>query len=304
MIDERQRGGLQGRDLALVGIVCVAWAGNFLTSKLALREFPPLLFTGLRLLLLALLLAPLVKRPAPGQWPRLAAVAMCTGVVHFGLSFWALSLSATIASPAIVMQSYVPMATLLAWWLLGERVQWRTGTAIVVSFLGVLVLGFDPAVLHNPEALLLMLVSALFLAVGTVLMRGLRGMDMVSQQGWTAIIGAAPLLLASWAIEPHPLQAIASASWVAWAGVAYAAIVASLLGHGIYYLLMQRHPVAQVTPYLLAAPLLASLLGIWLLHDQVGVRLWIGGAMVLGGVLAIARRNLAKARPSPVAEDI
>ena len=303
-MDERQRGGLQGRDLALVGIVCLAWAGNFLTSKLALREFPPLLFTGLRLLLLAILLAPLVKRPAPGQWPRLAAVALCTGVVHFGLSFWALSLSATIASPAIVMQSYVPIATLLAWWLLGERVQWRTGTAIVVSFLGVLVLGFDPAVLHKPEALLLMLVSALFLAVGTVLMRGLRGMDMVSQQGWTAIIGASPLLLASWAIEPHLLQAIASASWVAWAGVAYAAVVASLLGHGIYYLLMQRHPVAQVTPYLLATPLLASLLGIWLLHDQVGIRLWIGGAMVLGGVLAIALRNLAKARPSPVAEDI
>ena len=303
-MDERHRGGVQGRDLALVGIVCLAWAGNFITSKLALREFPPLLFTGLRLLLLAILLAALVKRPAPGQWPRLAAVALCTGVVHFGLSFWALSLSATIASPAIVMQSYVPMATLLAWWLLGERVQWRTGTAIAVSFLGVLVLGFDPAVLHNPEALVLMLVSALFLAVGTVLMRGLRGMDMVSQQGWTAIVGAAPLLLASWAIEPHPLQALASATWVAWAGVAYAAVVASLLGHGIYYLLIQRHPVAQVTPYLLAAPLLASLLGIWLLHDQVGIRLWIGGAMVLGGVLAIALRNLAKARPSPVAEDI
>ena len=303
-MSERHRAGLHGRDLALVGVVCLAWAGNFLTSKLALREFAPLLFTGLRLCLLAILLAAFIKRPAAGQWPRLAAVALCNGVLHFGLSFWALSLSATIASPAIVMQSYVPMATLLAWWLLGERVQWRTGTAIAVSFSGVLVLGFDPAVLHSPAALVLMLASALFLAIGTVLMRGLRGMDMLSQQGWTAVIGVMPLLLASWAIEPHPLQAIASASWVAWAGVAYAAVVASLLGHGIYYLLMQRHPVAQVTPYLLAAPLLASLLGIWLLHDQVGIRLWIGGAMVLGGVLAIALRNLTKSRPTPLAEDI
>ena len=303
-MDERHRSGLHGRDLALVSIVCLAWAGNFLTSKLALRELSPLLFTGLRLLVLAIVLSAFIKRPAPGQWPRVVAVALCTGFVHFGLSFWALSLSATIASPAIVMQSYVPMATLLAWWLLGERVHWRTGTAIAVSFLGVLVLGFDPAVLHSPTALLLMLVSAVFLALGTVLMRGLRGMDMFSQQGWTAVIGASPLLLASWAIEPHPLRQIASASWVAWAGVAYAAIMASLLGHGIYYLLMQRHPVAQVTPYLLATPLIATLLGIWLLHDQVGIRLWIGGAMVLGGVLAIALRNLAKARPTPIAEDI
>ena len=296
--------GLGGRDLALVSLVCLAWAGNFLTSKLALLEFPPLVFTALRLCLLALLLAPFIKAPAQGQWPRLAAVALCNGVLHFGLSFWSLSLSATLASPAIVMQSYVPMAALLAWWWLGERVHWRTGTAIGLSFLGVLVLGFDPTVLDSPAALLLMLVSAFFLAIGTVLMRGLRGMDLFSQQGWTAVIGVAPLLLASALIEPHPMQEIASASWVAWFGVVYAALVASLLGHGIYYLLMQRHPVAQVTPYLLAAPLLATILGIVFLQDQVGPRLWIGGAMVLGGVLAIALRNLAKARPAPMPEEL
>ena len=293
-----------GRDLVLVTVVCLAWAGNFLTSKLALLEFPPLLFTALRLCLLAVMLAPFIKAPARGQWPRLAAVAICNGVLHFGLSFWSLSLSATLASPAIVMQSYVPMAALLAWWWLGERVHWKTGTAIGLSFVGVLVLGFDPTVLDSPAALLLMLVSAFFLAIGTVLMRGLRGMDLFSQQGWTAVIGVAPLLLASWLIEPHPVEEIAAASWVAWLGVVYAALVASLLGHGIYYLLMQRHPVAQVTPYLLAAPLLATILGIVFLHDQVGPRLWIGGALVLGGVLAIALRNLAMARPAPVAEEL
>jgi O-acetylserine/cysteine efflux transporter len=289
------RAGLGGRDLLLVALICLAWAGNFLTSKLALNEFPPLLFTALRLLLLCALLAPFVKRPAPGQWPRLAAVALCNGVLHFGLSFWSLSLSKTLASPAIVMQSYVPMAALLAWWWLGEKFHWRTGTAIAVSFAGVLVLGFDPVVLHSPAALLLMLVSAFFLALGTVLMRGLRGLDLFSQQGWTAIIGVVPLLLASWLLEPHPLEEIAAASWLAWFGVVYAALVASVLGHGLYYSLVQRHPVAQVTPYLLAAPLLATLLGIWLLGDQVGPRLWLGGAMVLGGVLAIALRALAKA---------
>ena len=75
-----------------------------------------------------------------------------------------------------------------------------------------------------------------------------------------------------------------------------------MLGHGLYYVLVQRHPVAQVTPYLLATPLLATVLGIVLLHDHVGPRLWIGGAMVLSGVLAIALRNLTKSRPTPVIE--
>ena len=301
-IDSRYR--LGGRDLFLVVLICLAWAGNFITSKLALQELPPLLFTGLRLCLLAVLLAPFLKRPAAGQWPRLIAVALCTGVLHFGLSFWALSLSKTIASPAILMQSYVPMATLLAWWLLGERFHWRTGAAIALSFLGVLVLGFDPTVLDSPAALLLMLVSALFLAIGTVLIRNLKGLDPYSQQGWTAVIGVLPLLAGSALIEPDMRAAIANASWVAWAGVAYAAVVASLIGHGLYYVLLQRHPIAQVTPYLLAAPLLATLLGIVFLHDRVGPRLWLGGAMVLAGVLIIGMRNLARARVAPVASDI
>jgi O-acetylserine/cysteine efflux transporter len=292
------------RDFLLVLCICVAWAGNFLTSKLALGEFPPLLFTALRLVLLALVLGAFVRRPAPGQWPRLVAVALCNGVLHFGLSFWSLRLSPNLASPAILMQSYVPMATLLAWWLLGERFKWRTGAAIALSFAGVLVLGFDPSVLRSPVAAGLMLVSAFFLALGTVLMRGLRGLDLFSQQGWTAILGVGPLLAWSALAEPHALDALRTASWVGWFGVAYAALVASLVGHGLYYVLMQRHAVAKVTPYLLLAPLGAMVLGIVVLHDKVGPRLWIGGAMVLGGVLVIALRNRAKARPPLPVEEV
>lgn len=292
------------RDFFLVLLICLAWAGNFLTSKLALQEFPPLLFTALRLILLAMLLVAFLRLPPKGQWPRLVAVALCNAVLHFGLSFWSLKLSSTLASPAILMQSYVPMATLLAWWLLGERFHWRTGLAIALSFAGVLVLGFDPSVLQNPMALGLMLVSAFFIALGSVLMRDLRGFDLVNQQGWTSIIGIAPLLLWSAASEHDLLASIRHASWVAWLGVGYAAVVASLVGHGLYFRLVQRHPVAQITPYLLIAPLIATLLGIVFLHDRVGPRLWLGGAMVLGGVLVIGLRNLAKSRPAPPAEEL
>jgi len=293
--------GLRGRDLALVLLICVAWAVNFLTSAWALREIPPFLFTALRLVILALLLAAFVKPPRRGQWPLLVAVALCNGVLHFGLSFWSLQLAGNLSSPAIVMQSYVPMAALLAWWWLGERFGWRTGAAIAVSFGGVLVLGFDPMVLREPASLLLMLVSAVFLATGTVLMRRLSGLDMFSQQGWTAIIGVLPLLALSAWLEPGGFAGLRDATWVGWGGAAYSAIGSSLLGHGLYYLLVQKHPIAQVTPWLLLSPVLAVLLGILFYGDRPGPQLWIGGAMVLGGVLLIALRALRKARPMPPA---
>ena len=296
--------GLRGRDLLLVAVICLVWAGNFLTSAFALREIPPFLFTAVRLAILAIVLGAFVKPPQRGQWPLLAAVALCNGVLHFGLSFWALHLAGDLASPAIVMQSYVPMAALLAWWWLGERFGWRTGVAIALSFGGVLVLGFDPIVLDAPASLVLMLVSALFLAIGTVLMRRLSGLDMVSQQGWTAILGVLPLLALSAIFEPHGFDALRHASWIGWGGAAYAALFASLLGHGLYYVLVQRHPVAQVTPWLLLAPVGAILLGMAFWGDRPGPQLWFGGAMVLGGVLIIALRALAKQRPLPPGEEL
>ncbi|MGY4517302.1 DMT family transporter [Lysobacter sp. HA18] len=288
--------GLGGRDLVLVLLICLAWAGNFLTSALALREIPPFLFTALRFAILGGALLPFMKRPARGQWPRLFAVAICLGVLHFGLSFTSLKLAGDLSSPAIVMQSYVPITALLGWFVLGERFGWRTGLAIAVSFGGVLVLGFDPIVLDHPASLISMLISAVFLALATVLMKRLKGLDVFSQQGWIALISMLPLLAVSYFIEPGAIAKLPQVSWVGWVGAAYAAFLSSLLGHGLYYVLVKRHPIAQVTPWLLISPVLAVILGIVFWGDRPGPRLLVGGAMVLGGVLIIALRALAKSR--------
>jgi O-acetylserine/cysteine efflux transporter len=233
--------------------------------------------------------------PANGHGLRLAAICLCTGALHFGLSFWALRLADNLTSPAILMQSYVPMTAVLAVLLLGERFGWRTTLGIGVSFGGVLVLGFDPLVLQAPAALVLMLVSALFLAVGTVLMRGLVGMHPLGLQAWSGVIGAPVLIVASLLIEGDPRAALAAASWVGWGGVVYAVLFASLVGHGLFFWLVQRYPVSQITPYMLLSPLVAIALGVLVWGDRPGPRLMMGGAMVLGGVLVIALRARTKA---------
>ncbi len=288
--------GLGALDFALVLLVCVVWAGNFLTSAFALREVPPFLFSALRMALLAVLLIAFLKRPPRAQWPRLIAVALLNGALHFGTSLWALRMAGDLSSPAIVMQSYIPMAVLLAWWLLGERFAWRTGSAIALSFAGVLVLGFDPLVLDHPASLLMMLFSAFLIALGTVFMRGLSGIDAISMQGWTAVIGILPLLAISALIEPGGIDALRGAGPAAWGAVVYSAVFASLIGHSVFFGLVQRHPVVQVTPYLLLTPVFAVALGVFVWGDRPGPQLWIGGAMVLGGVLAIALRARAKAK--------
>ena len=296
--------GLHGRDLVLVLLVCLFWATNFLTSAHALREVPPFLFTAMRMGLLAAMLLPFLRVPPRSQWKRLFAVAMLNGVLHFGTSFLALKLAGNLSSPAIVTQVYVPMSVLLAWWVLGERFGWRTGVGVAVSFAGVLVLGLDPMVLQQPAALFVMVGSSLMVAIGTVLMRGLKDVRMVDQQGWTAVLSLLPLLAISALFEPGSFTALREASWIAWGAAAYAAVFSSLLGHGVFYWLVQRHPVATVTPYLLLTPVLAVLLGILFWGDRPGPALWIGGAMVLGGVLVVALRAKVRQRPLPTAEEL
>lgn len=295
---------MSSRDLFYLLVICVAWAGSFLASGYGLQQIPPMMFAALRLGLLALLLAPFVKRPPPGQWPLLLALGLCNGTLNFALSLWSIRLAGDLSSPAIIQQCYVPMSALLAWWLLGERFGWRSALAIAVSFAGVLVLGFDPIVLDRPLSLLLMLGSGFVLALGTIVSRRLQGLDAISAQGWTAAIGVLPLLFASLLFEPGAATSVVRADAWAWVSVVYAALISSLLGYGLYYVLVQRHPVAQITPYLLLSPVLAVALGIAFWGDRPGPKLLIGGAMVLGGVLLIALRTRAKARTPAAAKEI
>lgn len=287
------------RDLWLVLLICLAWAVNFLASAKALTHFPSLLFTGLRMALVLLCLLPWLRPPPAGQWSRMIAVAMLTNVVHFGLNFTALRVAGDISSNAIVLQSYIPMAALLAWWLLGERLRWRSGLGIATAFAGVVVLGFDPSVLRAPLALGLCLASAATLALGLVLMRHLAGVRAFQLQAWSALLGVPLLLGASLLLEPPAWPVLQQADAWHWSGVLWSALGASLIGHGLLYVLVQRHPVAEVTPYLLLTPVFAVALGVLVWGDQPGPRLWLGGAMVLGGVLVVALRQRSKAAPVP-----
>lgn len=282
---------------ALIGI-CVIWAGNFIAAALAVRAMEPLTFTVLRFALVLVLLFPFLRLPRRGQWLNLLTACWCMGALHFGLVFVALDRSADVSSIAILMQIYVPMSTVLAVVLLGERIGWRSTAAILLAFGGVLVVGLDPLVLAQLDVLGLVLVSAFFLALGTIFMRRVQGVGMFSFQAWNALLSIIPLgLLAAW-IE-SPLERLPQIAWTdpAWPGLVYSAIGATIIGHGTYYWLVQRHEINRVTPYLLLVPVLAVLLGMLVWGDRPGPRLLIGGALVIAGVLWVTLRARYRGRP-------
>jgi len=288
------------RDLALILVICVVWAGNFIAAAQGMRHFSPFLFMILRFLLVLALLAPFLRLPPRGQWPRLIGVCLSIGGLHFALMFWALSRSADISSVAIVQQTYIPISVLLAMGLMHERVGWKTLAAVLVAFLGVLVVGFDPLVLQQTDVLAIALASAAFQALGSIYQRGIRGVGVLSFQAWTAVISLPVLLAATLLFEHGQLETIRSAQWSHWVAIGYSAVLASIVGHGLFFLLVQRHPVSSVMPYLQLTPVLAVVFGIVVWGDRPGGRLLIGGALVIAGILFItlrARQRMAGVAP-------
>lgn len=284
-------------------MICLIWAGNFVASAIAVDHLPPVTVTAMRFAAVLALLFPFLKPPRSGQWFNLLIACWCMGALHFSLVFLALKRSADVSSVAILMQVYVPVSTILAVAILGERIGWRTVSGIVLAFSGVLVVGLDPVVLAQLEVLAMVLASAFFLGLGTIFMRRVQGVGVFSFQAWNALLSLAPLLVLAWLIE-SPIESLAGSAWSSPAlpAILYSAIGASIVGHGTFYWLIQRHEVNSVTPYLLLVPVLAVVLGVVLRGDEPGPRLLTGGAMVLAGVLWVTVRARYRKQALPLAE--
>lgn len=274
---------------ALMVLVCLVWGFNFVAGKAGVAHFPPLLFTALRFVMVGLLLAPLL-RFYPGRMSTILMIGVLAGFLHFGLMFIALTV-ADVSIMAIVTQLNVPFVTLLSILLLGEHVRWKRGLGITLSFFGVMVISFDPAVLDQWLGVVLTASGALCMAFAMILMRQIQGVSPLGLQAWIALISAPTLLLGSFAFETGHWESLTSAGLLEWSAVTYTALGASLIGHGGMYYLLQRYEASLTGPLTVMAPIFSIFFGVTLLGEPITARLLIGGAITLLGVVVVAFRE-------------
>jgi O-acetylserine/cysteine efflux transporter len=148
---------------------------------------------------------------------------------------------------------------------------------------------------------LITLISALFQAMGSIYQRGIRGVGVFSYQAWTAAIALPVMILASALTEQNQFEIVRSAGLADWLSVCYSALIASIVGHGLFFFLVQRHPVSAVMPYMQLTPVFGVIIGILIWGDQPGWRLYIGGVAVILGILIItlrARKKIIDVQPA------
>lgn len=281
-------------DIFLMLIANMGWGFNFIAGKSGSAHFQPLLFTSLRFFALLLLMLPWLK-PVPGLMKPLLRVSFILGVCHFSMVFLGLNAAGNIASVAIAMQLYVPFSAILAAVFLKEKFTAIRVLAIATAFAGVLIIGFDPTVFNHIDALLWTTGAAMMMAIATILMRQCPNLGVFRLQAWIALTAAPSLLLLSLIFEDGQMDILRQSRLIDFWAPVYSAIGASIMGHGIVYYLLGRHPVSTVTPLMLLAPIFGSLLGVVLFGDTIGWKLIVGGALTLLGILLVTM-NPAAAR--------
>lgn len=270
-------------------LICTIWGFNFVAAKVGVSEIPPLLFAGLRFALLFALLIPFLK-VAPGRMRDVVYIALFNGAIHFGLMFIGVALTEASVM-AVIVQLNVPFATILSIVMLGEVVKWRRWAGIAMTFFGVMIVSFDPHVFDSLTGVLFGAAAALSGAVAAIYMRRLSGVGVFQLQSWTAAITAPALLLASLAFETGQVDAVASASWLAWGALLFTALGASLIGHNGYYYLLQRYEVSLIAPLSLLSPILGVVFGIWVLGEPMTTRIVLGATVAFLGVAILAIRG-------------
>lgn len=278
------------RHLFLVTFICLVWGFTFVAGKASVVELPPVFFTGLRFLCLSIVLLPFLK-PVRGHMRELFIISLMMGSVHFSLFYGGMSIASNVSAVAVATQLAVPFSTILSIIFLSEQVGWRRWFGILISFLGVVVISFDPAIIDERLGLLMVVGAALAGSIGMVIMKKITHIGVFQMQAWVAFFSWPLLFAFSFSIEQNQIESLMGASWMAIGGIFYTALGASLVGHAGMYYLVQRYDVSLVSPLTLMGPVFGVSFGVLIWGDEPGIRFWLGSALTLFGVLVIALRR-------------
>lgn len=284
------------RDTLLATLVVTFWGINYVAVKLGVAELPPLLMTTLRFIIVGCLVLPFAPLRREHVKPLLL-LSFTMGSLHFGLLFVGM-VRVDAATSAIALQTSVPFSVLIGALVFRERIGLKRGLGVALGFLGIVVLAGEPGDSH-PVALALIVFAALCWSVSSALFKVMPSIPSLTYIGGTAAFAAPQTLLASLIFEDHQLAAMQAASLYGWGGVAFTAIGASIIGHGLWYGLVQRHDLSLVVPFTLLGPVIGVISAVVFLHEPMTVEKLIGAALTLAGVAAIQFQWPRRKRPRP-----
>jgi len=278
------------RDLAVAALMNVMWALNIIAAKMAVTEVAPLTAAFLRqTIVLVVCLSWL--RIVPGQMRAITGLGVLTGGLFFVFINLSLLAASNVSALAIAGQLGVPFSMILAVLVLGERIHRYRIAGVALSFLGVGILLFDPAIVDEITGIALQVVASAIWACASLIQRGVRDVPIMAVYAWIGLIGTLILAPVTLVFEPQGFASIPHIPLKSFGWIAFSAIGSTLLGHGSMAWLIQRHPISVVTPLTLASPVLSVIVASWYFGTPLTAAMILGGTVALTGVAIITIRS-------------
>jgi drug/metabolite transporter (DMT)-like permease len=275
-------------------IVYVVWGSTYLAQKVGLDGFPPLALNAVRFLLAGALLyayARMRRVPAPDrrQWRTSAIQGLLLPAAGTGGAAWAEQ-----ALPSGTTALF--LATIPLWIVIGRRVADReritrpVGLGVAAGIAGVAVLT-RPAGAGSTLAIAVALGGALCWGLGTVyaghaphpanaIMAS--AAELLCAGGILTVLSIAAGEPGRVHVTPHSLLALG-----------YLTVAGSVIAYTAYAWLLDHVPARIAGTYAFVNPVVAVLLGWWLLGERLDARVVLATAVIAAGVALIV---LAPAR--------
>lgn len=283
-------------------VLCLIWGSTWLFIKLGLQALPPLTFAAIRFIISCAIVFAIIRirgiqlPRARANWILLAITGILSFACNYGLVFWGEQhISSGLAA---VLQATLPAFGLVFahLHLPSERLSWARIGGVVLGVCGVGVVFSNQLAIAGTMALagcVALILSAMFAAYSNVLVKAYgKNMDPAVLAAGQMLFGLLVLLLVGIPLEGNPLRY----HWtpVAFIALLYLAVVGTVIAFLLYYWLVLNMDVTKSMLIALVTPVVAVLLGMIVLDEQIGWRTLAGGAMIMLGIAMIVVRKARK----------
>jgi drug/metabolite transporter (DMT)-like permease len=289
---------LYGSPYAVLCLANLFWAGNVITSRLAVGEISPMALTAFRwagvLLLLPVIAGASLRRDWPVLRERLGYILLmgALGFTAFN-AFYYVAAHFTSAVNIGIIQGGIPgLVFLLAFLVRGTRAGWRQIAGMAATLLGVAVVAThgDLSTITTLDfniGDLLMLGSCLVYAIYTVLLPDrpkVGGLSFFAGLSVAAFLTSLPLLAAEAA-----MGAFVPPTMAGWLAVAYCAVFPSVLSQVFFIRGVQLIGPGRAGVFVNLIPVFASILAVAVLGEAFHPYHAVALALVGGGILYAER---------------
>jgi drug/metabolite transporter (DMT)-like permease len=293
-------------DRAAPMLFVLLWSSSFLGTRIGLRHISPLLFVAVRMILAAAIMAAimiLLRRSwsiSRAAWFHCAVAGILTQAILLMTAHVAMVRSE--AAPIALIQTLNPLlSALLAWPLLGEKLRPGQILGLLLGFAGVLLILGRAAMGSRAElpGLLGTIAGVGALCGGTLYYRRFCR-DVPPLPGAMAQLLAAAAVCAGTAALLEP-------PWTDWdpvifGAIAWNAVVVSIGGMGLYFLMLSRGTAARATVNFYLVPGVTAVLTWALLGERLTPLMLFGLAISSIGCWMVGRGPQVKsggARATP-----